>query len=248
MTDSCVPMNPVEASAAIRERSCRDFAGTLAVWEEGINLLIRSLDPLQGMPYRDPEHAKEPVQFALFAQAVNHQLAMYDLALDGFYFEALGLVRPCVERWLAWWYVEATPDDATRFLHMSETTPDWNAMLQAVERGNQDQFVRDWRKWLNKLAHVDRATLGMMWEPTNKENPLIRLGPVFSQELLEDCVGEAAAVIPPLLEIPDRMCLTYGLAPAEQDAATNYLARISAWMQDLERTRAEAGGAAESRS
>ena len=90
---------------------------------------------------------------------------MYDLDLDGFYFEALGLVRRCVERWLACWYVEASSNEANRLIHLSENTPQWNDMLQRLERGHQDQVVRDWRDWLNKLAHVDRTTPGMMWDP-----------------------------------------------------------------------------------
>src|SRR5438132_8465720 len=65
LTDTDIPMNPVEASAVVRERARRECSNTLAVWEEGINLLIRGIDPLRAMKYQRTAHLQEPVQFAL---------------------------------------------------------------------------------------------------------------------------------------------------------------------------------------
>ena len=44
-----VRLNPIEASAAIRERSLRECKSTLAIWEQRIDFLIRAIDALQGM-------------------------------------------------------------------------------------------------------------------------------------------------------------------------------------------------------
>ena len=131
----------------------------------------------------------------------------------------------------------AFPEEASRFIRTAQETPQWNDMIQRLERGRTDETLRQWRDWLNKLAHVDRATLGLMWEQTDSDAPLIRLGPIFERKLLEDCVGEAGAVIPPLLEIPEKLCSRYGLQPSHPNAARNYLGRISEWMQQLEKDR-----------
>jgi hypothetical protein len=53
-------MNPVEASAAVRDQSVRECAATLAIWENGINLLIRALDPLKGCLTSSPKTTGSP--------------------------------------------------------------------------------------------------------------------------------------------------------------------------------------------
>jgi hypothetical protein len=86
---------------------------------------------------------------------------------------------------------------------------------------------------------VDKATLGLMWEPGEYEDkPLVRLGPMFNGKLLEDCAGEAASIIPQLLEIIDKLCARYGVGPFEPEPATRYHARLTDWMKELERSLA----------
>ena len=233
-----VDPNPIEAAMDVRDRTRRECALDLALWEHGIDLLLGSLGNLRGTKYEHPDADEEPAHAVLIAQAANHELAMYSLALDGYYIEVLALVRSCVERWLAWWYVTVFPREASRFIRQGgKDTPDWNTMLTRLERGTQEAIIRDWRAWLNKLAHVDKATLGLMWEPVEDDEPLIRLGPNFDRTLLEDCIGEATAVIPPLLEIVDKMCERYGVRPFEPGAAMSYLERVRQWAQQLEQRR-----------
>jgi hypothetical protein len=172
------------------------------------------------------------------AQAVNHQLAMFSLAADGYYMEALCLVRSCVERWLSCQYVIEFPDEASRFLQLtSKDTPEWGAMLKKLERGTRNEELRSWWNWLNQLAHVDKATLGLMWEQVEVGQPVIRLGPTFDRRMFENCAGEASPVIPLLLQITSQMCEQYGIEPAEQGFSDAYTTRLETWMKDLDQQR-----------
>ncbi len=232
-------MDLESAAAQTRQRARTECARSVAIWEEGINLLLQCMEPLRDAHYHKPDEDVELVQFALLAQAVNHEIAMHDLALNGYYLEAMGLVRPCIERWLAWWYVTNFPHHASRFVRLDGAdTPEWGEMLRKLEQGKKDLDIRAWWNWLNQLAHVDKATLGLMWQPSgDKDKPLVRVGPLFNCELLEDCVGEAASVIPHLIEITDKLCERYSVRPFEPGAATRYHARLMEWMQELERMR-----------
>ena len=40
-----------------------------------------------------------------------------------------------------------------------------------------------------------------------------------------------------LLEIIDKLCTRYNVSPSEPETATRYHARLTDWMQDLERSR-----------
>ncbi len=105
----------------------------VTLWAAGIEGSLRALDPLVGAVHQHPVEDQEPVLFALIAHAVNHQLAMYSLALDGYYMESLGLVRACVERWLAWLYVTNFPNHAIRFLRPEAgDSPEWGEMLASA--------------------------------------------------------------------------------------------------------------------
>jgi len=204
----------------------------VTLWAAGIEGSLRALDPLVGAVHQHPVEDQEPVLFALIAHAVNHQLAMYSLALDGYYMESLGLVRACVERWLAWLYVTNFPNHASRFLRPEAgDSPEWGEMLKKLEQGTKDDALRQWWNWLNKLAHVDQTTLGLIWEePADATGAMIRVGPTFDRKLLENCVGEASAVIPPLLQVTEQFCMRYGVEPAEPGAAEAYAAQLKTWM------------------
>lgn len=234
MTESA-GVNILEAAAANRQRAASECGPAIVLWADGIDALIRGLAPLRGKPFQHPGEDQEPVLFGLMAQAVNHQLAMYSLTLDGYYLEALCLVRSCVERWMSCLYVIDFPETAGRFLRStSKDTPEWSEMLRKFERGTRNVELRTWWDWLNQLAHVDKATLGLMWEQVEGGEPLIRFGPIFDRRMLENCVGEASAVSPHLLQITDQMCKQYGVEPAEQGLAEAYTTRLETWMKALE--------------
>src|SRR5215831_12117520 len=102
--------------ASIRERTVRQNPEPLGLWEDGINQLVRGMDSLAGIEYKEPGHDRERVMFGVLAQAISDQLAGHWLATSGYNVGALSLVRGCAERWLAFYYVWNHPQQVSRFL------------------------------------------------------------------------------------------------------------------------------------
>ena len=100
------------------------------------------------------------------------------------------------------------------------------------ERGGE-QEVRDWRKWLNSLSHVDRIVIRLMWDESAPGRAL-RMGPTYDSRLFDDCVSEFAAVLPPLIEAADTMCLLCGLAPTDPGGMVTYHDELTAWRNTLD--------------
>lgn len=229
------PLEPLREAAIIREQTKRDSREELAIWEDGIERLAQGMDVMRGIAFREPSHDRERVLFGLLAQAINTQFSGHYLATAGYYVDALALVRSCVERWLAFWYVWNSPQEAHRFLRNTpEGTPDWNVMLQEIERirGERDETVRSWRKMLNKLSHVDRANLPHIWGPMEQQTEQLRLGPHYDRTLMAYCVSEFGSVIPPLMQAVAKLTEFYGRRPRHPMSSMEaYLDRLIAWQR-----------------
>jgi hypothetical protein len=148
--------------------------------------------------YQRPDEDQEPALMGILAHGFRTQVAGYRLAVAGHYGVSLALVRLCVEHMLAWWFVWNRPSEAARFMRQSaaKPTPEWNELVQAHENalGGLDQELRDWRKFLNKLAHLDRLQAGYVW--SKGDEPNLHFAPEFDRELLSAAAGLSSEVIP----------------------------------------------------
>lgn len=231
-------MNVLSLGDLVREQTEREAADVLAIWTDGLDRFTEALDTLRGVPYQRPNEDQEPALMGLLAHAFQTQIAGYRLAVAGHYGPSLALVRLCVEHMLGWWYVWNRPHEAPRFLRRSaaKPTPQWNNLEQAHESalGGRDQELRDWREFLNKLAHLDRLQAGYVWSPTRPgEEPNLRFAPEFDRELLVAAAGLFSEVIPFLLECVELMRRKYDLQPPDPQRAVDFHTRLKAWIQAL---------------
>jgi hypothetical protein len=229
-------MDPIGEQADIRERTKAKCATAFALWAEGVDRLVRALDPLHGHAFQNPD--VEHVQFALLGSAYNLQLGGLTLASGGLCGAALPMARRSFEDWLAWWYVRHCPEDAPKFLNLSERTPDRNHMIQQLEnrfqRGREAE-VRDWQKMLHELSHVDRISVRSMWlDRASPSDPsFLALGPTFDADLFNLTAAHFANVLPPLIEATDIMAQLHGKTPTDPGGCLNYRQRLDAWAQTL---------------
>lgn len=178
------------------------------LWRDGLNLLLRALDPISG--YTIPEqHQEDRVILPLFISAWKSAYCAFDLALRGYYPQALNLLRPPIEHWMAYWYLRNFPQEHVRFAGSSASkTPEFNDMLQKVEAGQgqgRDTCVRTWIKRLHPWSHVDGAGVLAI---TRREGPVtyLELGPQHDARLFGYCADEAALALAMLLEALDNFC------------------------------------------
>jgi hypothetical protein len=201
------------------------------IWRDGINLLLRSFDPLQGREYKNPEQERALVAF--LAHALNTEICGFHLASSGFYSQALVLARICAEDWLAWWYVKAFPSEAGRFLDYEQKAPTWNDMLQKLEayRGEGvDEAARAWIRRLHRRAHVDSISVGLSWH-TLVAPGMLGIGPSFDPDKFAACASDFATVLPQLLEPSEVMGLLGGVNLVEPGVYKRYSERLIAWLK-----------------
>lgn len=132
---------------------------------EGFDLLLGSLDPLQGHTFG--EQAEQRVMMAFFVQTLNSLRCAFQLATQGYYLQALNLTRPVVEEWMAYWYLRNFPERHGQFTATDKEPPPFNDMLQAIEArqsrkrksggdppSQPERWARSWMKEQHQFSHV----------------------------------------------------------------------------------------------
>lgn len=216
---------------AEKTEASEEIKADVEIWRDGINLLLRSFDPLQGLEYMNPEQERALVAF--LAHALNTEICAFHLASSGFYSQALALARICAEDWLAWWYVKTFPNEAVKFLDYEQKAPTWNDMLTKLEalRGEgMDEAARSWIKRLHRRTHVDSISVGLSWH--NVVAPgMLGIGPSFDPDKFAACASDLATTLPQLLEASEVMCLMLGASPNDPGVYKRYNDRLIAWLK-----------------
>lgn len=220
------PTELEERTVAYHERT---FAEDTAIWRDGINILLRGFDALQG---RDVRNDTERVQVALLIRAWDTVYCAFDLALRGYYPQSLNLLRAPIEDWMAYWYLRSFPDDHSRFLGLGEDTPSFNDMLQQIEAKHgkeQGEAVRPWIKRLHKFSHVDRLGIKMAILP-GADALNLALGPQQDRLRYLLCVEQGLTVTLELMEALDNLRRVMNAEPLE--GFRQYVDRVDTWQQE----------------
>lgn len=151
---------------------------SIALWVEGLDLLVRSIDILSAVTKMEPVLQ---VQMVLFAQAINCLRCAQDLVVRGYYTQGLNLLRLAQEDWMAFWFLRNFPEEHRRFTKLSEETPQFEAMLARLESkkdASGGKAIREARKQLHSFSHVDRLAVRFLIDESTSPM-LIRLGPYY---------------------------------------------------------------------
>jgi hypothetical protein len=206
------------------------------IFLEGFNLLLRGLDALHG--YHVGENQEHRAMTALVVQALNSLRCAYDLALRGYFVQALNLARPAMEDWMGYWYLRNRPEDHTRFTAKGQEPPDFNDMLQKIEsRQNKlrtaagqpknppEQWAREWIKELHQFSHVSRArVMGTM--RLEGEFTTFQVGSQPDEVWFRAAISKLLPIIVAHLDVMSNLRRLAGQEPIEQVA---YRQRVNEW-------------------
>lgn len=226
-------MNWTEENVALRgqtivDQTEREHRETGELWEEGIESLLRGLDPLQEgqgvvlLPLT-------LVMAELLVHAINSLLCAYDLATRGYYSQSINLVRMAQEVCVALLYVQNFPEKHSRFTDPTEKTPEFNEMLTAIEGKHKLkplEAIRRWRQDLNRFPHVDRWGLQLL---TDVEGPVtrVRLGPYYDGHQFIRAAADSLAALVVLSDAVDDMRVVIGHEKLDRGAA--FRTRLLNW-------------------
>lgn len=208
------------------EQSVTDAAD---IWRDGLNVLLRAFDPVSG---RKVDRDEGIVLIALLLRALQTVSCANDLALRGYYPQALNLLRTPIEDWMSYWYLRSFPQEHSRFTNFAEATPLFNDMLQRIEAKHQrpDPNVRAWIKRLHQFSHIDRSGVRMVIL-LGEEGISLALGPQQDELLFRYCTSEALAVIVALLEAVDNLRRLVGCDSLV--GMVEYGKRVQKWQKAL---------------
>jgi hypothetical protein len=206
------------------------------IFLEGFNLLLRGLDPLHG--YRVGENQEHRVMTALEVQALNSLRCAYDLALRGYFVQALNLARPAVEDWMGYWYLRNRPEDHARFTAKGQEPPEFNDMLQKIEsRQNKlrtaagqptnppERWVHDWIKRFHQFSHVSRIRVRSAMR-VEGEYTTFQPGSQLDEAWFRATISQLLPIIVAHLDAMSNLRQLAGKEPIEQAA---YRQRVNAW-------------------
>lgn len=206
------------------------------LWVDGINLLLRALDPLSGMKTTSDEQS---ILLALVIRAWNTLYCAHDLSIRGYYSQALNLLRTPLEDWMAYWYLCSFPEEHVKFRKFqnpsdpSTKPPVFNEMLQAIESKHKQPMnteIRDWMKRLHVFSHVSGS--GVVMVISNTASGLhYHLGPTEDAEAFNLCASESATIITALLEAVDNLRLLMGASVYGE--WPDYKRRVVEWQKSL---------------
>lgn len=207
------------------------FAEGTAVCRDGIDILLRGFDAING---RDVRNDTERVQAALLIRAWNTVYCAFDLALRGYYPQSLNLLRTPIEDWMAYWYLRSFPDEHSRFLGQGKDTPKFKYMLDKLQEKHGEEATASAtvsRKInrLHKFSHVDR--LGVMMAILPGSNALnLALGPQQYRLRYLVCVEQVLTVILDFLEALDNFRRVLGCQPIV--GFQQHAERVHAWQRE----------------
>jgi hypothetical protein len=206
------------------------------IFLDGFNLLLRGLDALKG--HNIGASQEHRVMTALVVQGLNSMRCAFDLAMRGYYVQALNLARPAVEDWMAYWFLRNYPREYQRFIATGREPPDFNDMLQKIEsRQNRarkaagipenppEQWARGWMKGFHQFSHVSRVRVSSVME-ADGDFTTFSIGPNPSEAWFRAIVSH---MIPILLAYLDALSNLRQLAGKDALEWKDYSQRVNDW-------------------
>ncbi len=193
-----------------------EFHGTalpeeFKLWRNGLNLLLRGLDPIAGAIIQGEE---QTIQIALLVQAWNFLFAANDLAIRAYYGPALNLLRSPVEFWMAYWYLRTFPEQYNEFTNPAVAAPKFDTMLRRISRKHRAGPQTNVGKWIDRLhpfSHVSREAIALALD-RNAAGFRLVLGPATEADLFRYCTSEAIVALIPLTEAVENFRLVMGVS------------------------------------
>lgn len=147
------------------------------------------------------------LQMGFLSQSFNSLFAATDAAVNGLYFQSLGLMRFVLESWATYWYLEKFPNEADRWLSdlKEKQPPTVETMLKKIDHPTKDtkKNAKGHRSTLNRFVHSDSFAVHYLLE-VEKSAVAVRWGVVFDHGKFEACCLEIALWLGNMLDALSR--------------------------------------------
>jgi len=114
---------------AVHRQAWQYHSNDMALADDLLSHLMRGFRELEVV--KSPDDAQE-LTLLLVGSAANFLRSAHNLALDGYYVQALSLTRNAYEYWLAGAWLNASPQDATKLRQGSADWPTPSRMREAL--------------------------------------------------------------------------------------------------------------------
>lgn len=181
--------NWIEKEKAAKRIHAGSAKETINTWVEGFNLIHSSLPRAHGRNLSEEQR----FMVGLLAASINSMKCIFELALAGYFAQAMNLSRMLIEIDVAYWYLRIFPEEYSRFSDVDNGSPKVNDMLQKIEshpyQGDAlSYFSRTTRKHIrdfHPFSHVGRPTVASIISK-EEDRTNIAFGPKIDNEL---CYG-----------------------------------------------------------
>lgn len=190
---------------AVHRQAVQYHSGELALADDLLSHLMRAFRELEGVKSLDDA---QELTLLLVGGAANFLRSAQNLALDGYYVQALSLVRNAYEYWLAGAWLNCLPQEATKLREESAEWPkpsDMSRTLAAAlaEDPKEDDALEpvlgEMHHHLNEFTHPSFASVSGALDSKGT----LRTGPFFQRQRLLtflDLAYQTATLLHRLLE------------------------------------------------
>ncbi len=123
---------------AVHRQAWQYHSDEIGLADDLLSHLMRGFRELEAV--KSPDEAQE-LTLTLVGGAANFLRSAHNLALDGYYVQALSLARNAYEYWLAGAWLSSSPQDAARLREESAAWPTPSRMKEALAQDASDDSV-----------------------------------------------------------------------------------------------------------
>lgn len=167
----------------VASMTAEELAGTCSLLKEAISTLADGFTEAQ---VKGAKSAR--AQAGLFSQNMNSLKCGVDLAMRGYYTQAMGLLRGVYENWIAFHYLSKFPMKAGLWLSKNRKPPRHSDMLNALgpDFAEDKDDARGWYGALCRYAHTD-ALVVLPHLGSYKGDPCAFIGAKYKPALFSAC-------------------------------------------------------------
>ncbi len=182
-----------DREAAVRRQAGQYHSSDLALADDLLSHLMHGFRELEGVKSLDDA---QEMTMLLVGGAANFLRSAQNLALDGYYVQALSLVRNAYEYWLAGIWLNCAPQEAANLKQESAEWPKPSDMTEALAAAlaqdpKEDEPLQpvlgDMRHHLNKFTHPSFDSVSGALDSKGT----LRTGPFYQRQRLHTFLGFA---------------------------------------------------------
>ena len=226
----------IETEKAARQFHARSSGDSIQLWVDGFNLVHSNLSRVGGRKL--PE--EQGFMVGLIAASIDSMRCVFNLAMTGYFMQAMNLARLLAEISTTYWYLKVFPEEHESFDNPNPREPEMKDMLTKIEScADKSQYplediiaIRDFVKSheLHKYSHVSYLTVPATVEESSCGTASMTFGPRVNAELCHGVFSDTLSLVFRIVACTFDIMNVLGLDTT--DDALAYADRISSYFSE----------------